>query len=67
MLSDDVRKLAKEIKSEYKISDFEALDIALKAEQNQLIKSAFVISSSDSHPTGLEAIAIALGYKLNSK
>lgn len=62
-LSSDVEKLANELKIQYKLSNYEAYDIALKAEQNELIKRAFVISSSDSHPSGIEAIAIALGYK----
>ena len=62
-LSSDVKDLAKELKSEYKISDFESLSLALKVEQNELIKKGFVISSTNSHPTGLEAIVMALGNK----
>ncbi len=62
-ISRDVKKLATELKREFKISDYESLTLALKVEQNELIKKAFVISSTDSHPTGLEAIAISLGYK----
>ena len=37
-LSSDVKDLAKELKSEYKISDFESLSLVLKVEQNELIK-----------------------------
>lgn len=59
-ISFDVKTLAKELKSEYKLSDFEALTIALKAEQNGLLKSAFVVSPLDDKPTALEAIANAL-------
>ncbi len=44
------------------MSDFEALTLALKAEQNELFRLAFMISSSDNYPTALEAIANALGY-----
>lgn len=62
-LSKDAKKLANDLKEEFKLSDFEALSLALKAEQNELIKISFNISNSDSHPTNLEAIAIALGYK----
>ncbi len=62
-LSKDAKKLANDFKEEFKLSDFEALSLALKAEQNELIKISFNISNSDSHPTNLEAIAIALGYK----
>ena len=61
-LSTDVRELAKDLKEDYKLTDYEALTLALKAEQNELLKLGFVISSSDSYPTGLEAIANALGY-----
>lgn len=62
-ISSDVKKLAKDLQEQFKLTNFESLDLALKAEQNELIKRAFVISSSDSHPSGIEAIAIALGYK----
>lgn len=62
-ISSDVRKLAKELKEEYKLSDFESLTLALKAEQNELFKLAFVISSSDSYPSALEKIAMLLENK----
>jgi hypothetical protein len=62
-VSSDVRKLAKELKEEYKLSDFESLTLALKAERNELFKLAFVISSSDSYPSALEKIAMLLENK----
>lgn len=62
-ISTDVKNLARELQEQYKLTSFESLDLALKAEKNEIMKRAFVISSSDSHPSGLEAIAIALGYK----
>ncbi len=62
-VSIDVRKLAKELKEEYKLSDFESLTLALKAERNELFKLAFVISSSDSYPSALEKIAMLLENK----
>jgi hypothetical protein len=61
-VSSDVRELAKDLKEDYKLTDYEALTLALRAEHNELLKLGFVISSSDSYPTGLEAIANALGY-----
>jgi hypothetical protein len=61
-ISTDVKLLVKELKEEYELSDGEALTIALKAEQNQMFKQAFVISANDDTPTALEAIAIGLGY-----
>ncbi|MFT3912265.1 MAG: hypothetical protein QM737_22750 [Ferruginibacter sp.] len=62
-VSKDVETLTKELKAEYKLSDYEALTLALKAEQNELFRRAFVLSNSDDYPSGLEAIAIALGFK----
>ncbi len=61
-IATDIRNLVKDLKEEYKLTNYEALIIALKAEQNDLIKTAFVISSMDEYPTALEAIAIGLGY-----
>ncbi len=40
------------------------LDIALKAEANELFRKANVISSDDSNPSALEKIAIELSEKL---
>ena len=64
-ISGEIRKVAEELVKEYKgeISVYEALTIALKAEQNALFKTAFVISQSDDYPTALEAIVIALKEK----
>lgn len=62
-LSKDVIELAKDLQTEYKLTNYEALTLALKAEKNELLKLGFVISSSDSHPSGLEAIAIGVGFQ----
>lgn len=62
-INHEVKELAKELKETYKLTDYEALSLALKAEQNSLFKRAFVVTSSDSVPTALEAIAIALKYQ----
>jgi len=58
----ELKSLAKDLQEDFKLSDYEALNLALKIEQNELLRIAFVISSSDKYPTGLESIAIALGY-----
>ena len=63
IISKDVRELAKDIKEDYKLKDFEFLSLALNAERNELLKLGFVISSSDNHPSGLEAIAIGVGFQ----
>ena len=62
-VSKEVKGLAKELQEDFKLSDFEALTLALKAEENNFFRRAFVISASDDYPTALEAIANALGYK----
>jgi hypothetical protein len=61
-VSSSVKELTKDLKESFKQTDFEALTLALKAEQNDLFKKAFVITASDNYPTALEAIANALGY-----
>lgn len=61
-LSSDVKNSANDLKEMYSLTDFESLTLSLKAEQNELFRLAFVISSSDSHQTSLEAIEISLGY-----
>ena len=63
-LSTDARKLAESIQKEYNLTNYEALDIALKAEANDLFRKANVISSDDSYPSALEKIAIELSEKL---
>jgi hypothetical protein len=61
-LSKGARELADELKKNYNLTDYESLQLALKAEQNEILKTGFAISSSDKYPTGLEVIAISLGY-----
>jgi hypothetical protein len=62
-VSSEIRNLTKSIQQEYKLSDYEALTIALKIESNALFRKANVISSNDSYPSALEKIAIALSDK----
>lgn len=62
-VSSEIRNLTKSIQQEYKLSDYEALTIALKIESNELFRKANVISSNDSYPSALEKIAIALSDK----
>lgn len=51
-----VRDLATELKADYKLDNYQALDIALKAERNEILSRAFVLSDSDSIPTALEKL-----------
>ena len=62
-VSTEIRNLTKSIKLEYKLSEYEALTIALKIEANELFRKANVISSDNSYPSALEKIAIELSDK----
>ena len=57
----DVKKLAEELQESFKLTDYEALSLALKAEQNELLRQAFVITSDNNYPSALEAISNAIG------
>ncbi|RYE57755.1 MAG: histidine kinase [Sphingobacteriales bacterium] len=60
---EDYHKIATALKLDYpKLSEFEALTLAIQIERNQLLENGLVISRNDSNPTALEAISIALGY-----
>jgi hypothetical protein len=61
-ISNDIKILAKDLKSSYELSDYESLSLALKAEQNDLFRWAYIITESNNRPTALEAIANALGH-----
>jgi len=64
---EDYNKIARQLKEEYpKLSDFEILSLAIQIERNQILENGLVVSSSDKHPSGLEAIAIALGFNENN-
>lgn len=57
-------QIVKDLKKDYpKLSDYELLSLAIQIERNQLIENGLVVSTNDSNPSGLEAIAIALGYE----
>ncbi|EJG01326.1 hypothetical protein [Flavobacterium sp. F52] len=61
---EDYNRIAIKLKEEYsKLSDFETLLLAIQIQRNQILENGLVVSSSDKHPSALEAIAIALGYE----
>ncbi len=63
-ISKAVKDLAADLKEDYpSLTDYESLNLALKAESNQLFRTAYVITANDSTPTALEAIALALGHR----
>ena len=51
-----VRDLATELKSNYKLDDYQSLDLALKAEKNEILSRAFVLTDSNTYPTALEKL-----------
>ena len=60
---EDYNTIAKQLKKDYSnLTDFEVLTLAIQIERNQILENGFVVSTSDKNPSGLEAIAIALGY-----
>lgn len=61
---EDYNRIVIKLKEEYsKLSDFETLLLAIQIQRNQILENGLVVSSSDKHPSALEAIAIALGYE----
>ena len=58
-----ISKIVKDLALDYKLTDVEALTIAVQIQRNQILENGLVVSRSDGTPTGLEALAIALGYK----
>ena len=58
--------IVKDLKLDYpKLSDFEVLNLAIQIQRNQILQAGLNVSSSDKHPSALEAIAISLGYTDN--
>lgn len=52
-------KLAEELKKQYELDAYQALDIALKVERNQILSRAFSIDNSDTI-TALEKLVNVL-------
>ena len=56
----DVDKIVKRLQQEYQLPPYEALKIAVQIHRNNILQSAFVVSSNDSYPSALEKIGIHL-------
>lgn len=57
-----IEKHALHLKENFKLSDYEALKIAIESQRNDIFYRAFLLSNDDlKAPTALEGIAIALG------
>jgi hypothetical protein len=64
----EVKGFTEELKEGYKLSDFEALQIAVKMQHNRIVASSFLVGTPDSStasPVALEAMAMALGMSRN--
>ncbi|EFK36809.1 Uncharacterised protein [Chryseobacterium gleum] len=56
-------RIEEDLKLDYPdLTDYERLSIAVQIQRNQLIENGLNVSTDDSKPSALEAIAIALGY-----
>lgn len=57
-------QIYKELKEEFpNLNDFELLSLAIQIERNTILENGLVVSSDDKLPSGLEAVAMALGVK----
>lgn len=57
------QNLAKELKSYYSLDDYQTIDLALKAERNEILSRAFVLTDSDRVPTALEKLVHTIEEK----
>jgi hypothetical protein len=56
-------EITKELKVNYpKLTEYEILTLAIQIERNEILENGLVVSTNDNTPSGIEAIAIALGY-----
>lgn len=56
-------QIEKDLKLDFPdMSDYERLSLAVQIQRNQIIENGLNVSTDDSHPSALEAIAISLGF-----
>jgi hypothetical protein len=56
-------EIARELKLNYpKLTEYEILNLSIQIERNEILENGLVVSSNDNVPSGIEAIAISLGY-----
>ena len=60
-----VQSHARDLQERFKLTDYEALKIAIESQRNEFMYRFFKLSNDCDveHPSGLEAIAIALGLE----
>lgn len=56
-------EIARELKLNYpNLTEYEILTLAIQIERNEILENGLVVSSNDNVPSGIETIAISLGY-----
>jgi hypothetical protein len=61
-----ISSLVKELRLDYpKLTEFEALQLAVQMQRNEIMRRAFVVGSNDNYPSALEAIAATLGFRID--
>lgn len=59
-----ITKLAAKVNESYpELTAFEALNLAIQLERNEILRRGLNVDYTDKIPPSLEAIAIAMGYK----
>lgn len=56
-------EICKELESNYNVTAFEALTLAVQIQRNEILISGLSVHQTDKYPASLAAIAIELGYK----
>ncbi len=57
-----IDSIFREYKEKYpKLTDHQALELAVQIQRNQILKAAFVVTKISKHPAALESIAMSLG------
>jgi hypothetical protein len=64
----DISDKADQLKEDYELTDFEALQIAAKVQQTSVFADAMMLYNGQNAPSALEALSMALGLEtLNGK
>ena len=60
-LTKELKEITEELDEFVVLNDFEALQIAVKIQQNRILAEAFMVGGGGNYPVALEAIAMGLG------
>jgi len=60
----NIKEYFEELKEAYpNLSDHQLLDAAIQLQRNDILVAGLQVSQNNDHPSGIEAIAIQLGYE----